>query len=379
MSPEKDKRFTEDFIRKWSKAAEEKKRKQISRNERILRNQEAILKKDPRNHRIWFARGLLLVEMGRFREAIRCFDAVIKLDPKNRAVYNAKASALMQAGDVDEAVKWYKRALDTTSAYIDEKIAVALSEKASVDEILHQMALESEEWEKVETRTCPICGATVKRETKICPSCDWEFYEEEIERITPVKEEVKPERELTEEELRERLIERIETFRMRGFEVGPLIRTLRTNLQRAKTAVAQFEENVEEVTKLRERLETLDTSGFEGKVKELKTLFRSPYNIFVIRTEFDKLASRIQARKAKKPLAPRIRPERRVPAVGLTNGRRGRVNGLARARRVIGLTNGRVNGLVNGLGRVNGITNGLAYRFQTMKTGLVNGLTNGNG
>ncbi|TET90434.1 MAG: tetratricopeptide repeat protein, partial [Methanomassiliicoccales archaeon] len=393
MSPEKDKRFTEDFVRKWSRAGEVRKKKQVSKNERILKNQEEILKRNPRNHKIWFARGTLLVEMGRHEEAIRCFDAVIKLDPKNRAVYNAKASALMRMGDTDEAVKWYRKALAVTSEDVDRKLTETLSEEAPVEEILRQMSEESKEWEvKVETRTCPICGATVKKETKICPSCDWEFYDEELEKKVFAEEEVKPERELTEEEMRERLIQKVDTFRMQGFEVGPLVRTIRTEPHRARSATEQFEENVEKVKEYRKQLEGMDTTRFESRVKELEALFRSPYNIFVIRKEFDKLVSRVKARRARKAPPSKVSLERKPPAVGLTNGRRGRVNGLVKDRKAIGLTNGRtgrvnglvngrgrVNGITNGLGMVNGITNGLTYRFQTMKTGLVNGLTNGNG
>ncbi|UCD92716.1 MAG: tetratricopeptide repeat protein, partial [Methanobacteriota archaeon] len=401
MSPEKDKKFTEDFVRKWSRTADERKKKQISKNERILKNQEEILKKDPRNHKIWFARGSLLVEMARYEEAIRCFDAVIKLDPKNKAVYNAKASALMRMGNMDEAAEWYSKALVATSEDVDRALTEILSEEAPVDEILRQMVEESREWEvEVETRDCPICGATVRKDTKICPSCDWEFYDEELEPKAFAEEEVKPERELTEEEVREKLIEKVDTFRMQGCEVTPLVRTIRTEPHRARSAVEQFEENIEKVKEYRSKLEGMDTTGFESRIKELEILFRSPYNIFVIRGEFEKLVSRREARRAKR--ARRPEPERKPPAVGLTNGRRGRVNGLAKDRKTIGLTNGRtgrvnglvngrgrvngitnglgmVNGVTNGMGRVNGITNGLAYRFQTMKTGLVNGLTNGNG
>jgi len=74
---------------------------------------------------------------------------------------------------------------------------------------------------------------------------------------------------------------------------------------------------------------------------------------------------------------------------GLTNGLRGRVNGLTNGLgrgRVNGLTNGltrgRVNGLTNGLGRVNGLTNGLTRgRVNGLTNGLgrVNGFTNGRG
>ena len=129
MPPEKDKRFTEDFIRKWSKAGGVRKKKAVSKNERILKNQEEILKKDPRNHKIWFARGILLAEMGRFEEAVRCFDAVMKLDPTNRAVYNSKASSLNQIGKTEESAKWYKRALLISAEEVDSNIGAILSEE----------------------------------------------------------------------------------------------------------------------------------------------------------------------------------------------------------------------------------------------------------
>ena len=67
---------------------------------------------------------------------------------------------------------------------------------------------------------------------------------------------------------------------------------------------------------------------------------------------------------------------------GLTNGSKGRINGLGRTN---GLTNGHTNGLtngskgrVNGLGRTNGRTNGLTNGITNgVRVGRVNGLTNG--
>ncbi len=392
MPPDKDKRFTEDFIRKWSRAGGIRKKKPLTKNEKILKNQEEILKKDPRNHKIWFARGILLSEMGRFSDAIRCFDAVMKLDPTNKAVFNSKASALMQMGDASEAARWYKRALEVSSRNVDEDVRARLIEELPAEEVIREMIEESRGWEEtIETRDCPICGSKVLRTTTICPTCEWEFYDEEYKELLPEKEKVRPESELTEVEQRERLIQKVETYRLEGFEVSPLIRTLKTEPYRAKSAVAQFEENVEEVKGFREKLESLDTTEFETKIAELEQLFRSPYNIYAIRNEFEKLLSRIEAREAKRAARPSVPVARRPAAEGLTNGLRGRVNGLRKERavgltngrrgRVNGLTNGlgRVNGMINGVGRVNGLTNGLVYRFQTMKTGLVNGLTNGNG
>jgi tetratricopeptide (TPR) repeat protein len=411
MPPDKDKRFTEDFVRKWSRAGDDKK-KPMSKNERILKNQQEILKKDPRNHKIWFARGILLAEMGRFKEALRCFDAVIKLDPRNKAVYNSKASALLQMGEIEQSSKWYRRALDMSSEEVAPEIRATMSEQLPAEEVIREMIEESKEWEDtVRMRTCPICGSNVLWEAKICPTCEWEFHDEDYKELDFEEEDVKPDRELTEEEVRERLIDKIEDYRLEGFEVSPIIRTLKTEPQRAKSAVAQFEENVAEIRKFKKNLESLDTTGFDMKLKEMDQLFRSPYNMFAIRNEYDKLLKRIEAREAKRTGRPRRRIAREPTPVGLTNGQRGRVNDLGKDRpvgltngrkgrvngmvngrgRVNGLTNGmghvngmtngvgRVNGMVNGRGRVNGVTNGLIYRFQTMKTGLVNGLTNGNG
>jgi len=395
MSPDKDKRFTEDFIRKWSRAGGARKKKRLTKNEKILKNQEEILKKDPRNHKIWFARGILLTEMGKFPDAIRCFDAVMKLDPKNKAVFNSKASALMQMGDASEAARWYKRALEVSSRNVDEETRARLIEDLPAEEVIREMIEESRGWEEtIRTRDCPICGSSVLRTTMICPTCEWEFYDEEYKELLPEEKKVRPESELTEGEQRERLIQKVETYRLEGFEVSPLIRTLKTEPHRAKSAVAQFEENVKEIKGFREKLKSLDTTEFETKIIELEQLFRSPYNIYAIRNEFEKLLSRIEARGAKRAARPRVPVARRPAAEGLTNGLRGRVNGLGRERAgltngrrgrvngmVNGLTNGlgRVNGMINGVGRVNGLTNGLVYRFQAMKTGLVNGLTNGNG
>lgn len=381
MPPDKDKRFTEDFVRKWSRAGGAKK-KQISKNERILKNQQEILRKDPRNHKIWFARGILLAEMGRFGKALRCFDAVIKLDPRNKAVYNSKASALLQMGEIEQSSTWYRRALDMSSEEIAPEIGAAMSEQLPAEEVLREMIEESREWEEtIRTRACPICGSNVLWEAKICPTCEWEFHDEDYEELAFDEEDIRPERELTEGEMRERLIRKIEEYRLEGYEVAPIVRTMKTEPHRARGAVAQFEENVAEIRKFKKNLESMETTGFDMKLKEMDQLFRSPYNMFAIRNEYDKLIRRIEARQAKRTKRPRARIGREPATVGLTNGMRGRVNGLGKDRPA-GLTNGRmgrINGMVNGRGRINGVTNGLIYRFQTMKTGLVNGITNGNG
>ncbi|MEE9116666.1 MAG: tetratricopeptide repeat protein, partial [Thermoplasmata archaeon] len=267
MPPDKDKRFTEDFVRKWSRAGGGKKR-QLSKNERILRNQQEILGKDPRNHKIWFARGILLAEMGRFGEALRCFDAVIKLDPRNKAVYNSKASALLQMGEIGQSSIWYRRALDMSSEEVAPEIGAAMSEQLPVEEVIREMIEESREWEEtVRMRTCPICGSSILWEAKICPTCEWEFHDEDYEELAFDEKEIKPERELTEEEMRERLIGKIEEYRLEGYEVSPIVRTLKTEPHRAKSVVAQFEENVAEIKKFKKNLESMETTGFEMKLK----------------------------------------------------------------------------------------------------------------
>ena len=68
----KEKRFTKEFVEKWSKTTEE----ESSPEEAILEKQRRLLEKDPKNERAWYARGLLLMDMGRNGEALECLDRV---------------------------------------------------------------------------------------------------------------------------------------------------------------------------------------------------------------------------------------------------------------------------------------------------------------
>ncbi|TLZ63942.1 MAG: hypothetical protein E6K13_03990, partial [Methanobacteriota archaeon] len=97
--------------------------------------------------------------------------------------------------------------------------------------------------------------------------------------------------------------------------------------------------------------------------------------------------NRVERKVAAKPVD-RV-GEPKVPVSTEPAGRRGMTNGLARQspRGGMGRTNGLTNGLggrTNGVGRTNGLqgggqTNGLTNGLASLRRGMTNGLTNGNG
>src|SRR4030042_824726 len=90
----KEKRFTKEFAEKYSKTSYE----ESTPENAILEKQRKLLEKDPKNVKVWFARGLLLMDMGRSKEALDCMDRVVDLNSAHPGVWNARAEVLRRLG-----------------------------------------------------------------------------------------------------------------------------------------------------------------------------------------------------------------------------------------------------------------------------------------
>jgi tetratricopeptide (TPR) repeat protein len=369
MPRKKKKKFTEDFVKKWKETTTDE---EVTKTKRILRRQEELLKKHPKNVNLWFARGELLRSMGEHEKAVKCYDAVMKLEPGHKAVYNARANALAALGRRDEAVESYEKVLQLAKEAEEEVAEVEpaiedlekLIEEVAPPEELEEIAEEPGPPEESEEYfTCPMCGELLDPEESVCSTCGTEFLEEVdeeeiLERLEALESDIMEEDEEEEEPSAEEQAYRkkLEKWRREGYNVLPLEEVLQAEPHRSRTAFFQFEENLRKVGILRESLQSMPAEGYEEDIEKIELMLRSPYKIWAIEAEMESLWQRIEADQRREVAPPeREAPPRVPPREGLINGRRR--EGL--------IPPGRINGLINGI--------------ESAKTGLINGLTNGVG
>ncbi|MEE9341106.1 MAG: tetratricopeptide repeat protein, partial [Thermoplasmata archaeon] len=369
MPRKKKKKFTEDFMKKWKETTSDE---EVTKTKRILRRQEELLKKHPKNVNLWFARGEVLRSMGEHEKALKCYDAVVNLEPGHKAVHNARASALAALGKRDEAVESYEKALqlakeaeeevaDVEPAIEDlEKLIEDVTPLDELEEIAEEPAPPEEPEEYF---ACPMCGELLDPEESRCSTCGTEFLEEVdeeeiLERLEALESEIMEEDEEEEEPSAEEQAYRkkLEKWRREGYNVLPLEEVLRAEPHRSRTAFFQFEENLRKVGILKESLQSMPTEGYEEDIEKIELMLRSPYKIWAIEAEMESLWQKIETEQRREVAPPeREAPPRVPPREGLINGRRR--EGL--------IPPGRINGLINGI--------------ESAKTGLINGLTNGVG
>lgn len=369
MPRKKKKKFTEDFVKKWKETTTDE---EVTKTKRILRRQEELLKKHPKNVNLWFARGELLRSMGEHEKALKCYDAVMKLEPGHKAVHNARANALTALGKRDEAVESYEKALRLAKE-AEEEVADVEPAIEDLEKLIEEVA-PPEELEEIaeepgppedsdEYFTCPMCGELLDPEESICSTCGTEFLEEVdeeeiLERLEALESDIMEEDEGEEEPSAEEQAYRkkLEKWRREGYNVLPLEEVLAAEPQRSRTAFFQFEENLKKVGILKESLQSMPAEGYEEDIEKIELMLRSPYKIWAIEAEMESLWQRIEADQRREVAPPeREAPPRVPPREGLINGRR--KEGL--------IPPGRINGLINGI--------------ESAKTGLINGLTNGVG
>ncbi|MCK4456131.1 MAG: FG-GAP repeat protein [Thermoplasmata archaeon] len=369
MPRKKKKKFTEDFMKKWKETTSDE---EVTKTKRILRRQEELLKKHPKNVSLWFARGELLRSMGEHEKALKCYDAVVKLEPGHKAVHNARASALAALGKRDGAVESYEKALQLAKEAEEEVAEVEpaiedlekLIEEVTPPDELEEIAEEPAPPEEPEEYfACPMCGELLDPEESRCSTCGTEFLEEVdeeeiLERLEALESDIMEEEEEEEEPSAEEQAYRkkLEKWRREGFNVLPLEEVLQAEPQRSRTAFFQFEENLKKVGILKESLQSMPSEGYEEDIEKIELMLRSPYKIWAIEAEMESLWQKIEAEQKREVAPPEREAPPRVPLrEGLINGRRR--EGL--------IPPGRINGLINGI--------------ESAKTGLINGLTNGVG
>ena len=60
----------------------------------------------------WYNKGVGLVKMGRYGEAVNCFDRIIDLNPNNADAWTNRGRVLIEMGRYEEAIESYDRAIE---------------------------------------------------------------------------------------------------------------------------------------------------------------------------------------------------------------------------------------------------------------------------
>ncbi len=134
--PSNKKRFTEDFVAKWSKTSDGD---GDGTSDDLLRRQQKLLKRDPKNARLWFAYGETLLSLGRAKEALSSFAKAEKLDATLPRISLALASVHSLLGNVKEASERYLKALRSECERIEHPYLFTLTTEYKVDQIVDKI------------------------------------------------------------------------------------------------------------------------------------------------------------------------------------------------------------------------------------------------
>ena len=363
------KKFAQDFAEKWSRTTSE----DGDAVRQALHRQEQILERDPDNVRVWYARGLLLSDIGRHSEALLCFDRVASQEPTFRGVWAARAYLLRRLGREADASESLRKALLVVAQNVSPEQHEALT---GTEAMLGEM----EKWSKEGLDVRPLERILEKDPPKALRV--FLSFNQSVERIR----EVRP---------------KIEALRDRGKDVTWALDALKKpfDFPVYETEIRQL------VLPVRTREPPRPAPSPVVPPQPTPLSPEPEVHLEVPATPAPRPRDGAVSRLPKpKVLAPPVtgipdpsrtsRPEmtaRHVESAGvgktngLTNGRRGQTNGLGKTN---GLTNGRrgqtnglgkTNGLTNGSQRTAGVTNGLVNGLQSARTGMTNGITNGLG
>ncbi len=96
IEPEEEKAIAKDFLKRWKRVSEEEGEMGTRRLEEELRHYESLLDADPTLERAWEKKAMLLVELGRFEDAIECYDKLTELNPDKEEDYKLEVLNLVK-------------------------------------------------------------------------------------------------------------------------------------------------------------------------------------------------------------------------------------------------------------------------------------------
>jgi uncharacterized repeat protein (TIGR01451 family) len=131
VAPVEEKAITKDFLKRWKRVSEGEEEEGTRRLEEELRHYESLLYADPTLQRAWEKKAMILVELGRFEEAIECYDKLAELNPDKEEEFKLEVLNLVKE----------REGLDETQGELEEVAPVDEMEEiekaiAHYDELL---------------------------------------------------------------------------------------------------------------------------------------------------------------------------------------------------------------------------------------------------
>ena len=130
----------------------------------LLAFYDVHLEESPQDAALWYARALLLLDLGEFQEALRSIDGAIRLDPSRRSMI-VRSRVLSSMKDATKAAEALRGTLGGLIEEGEARVEVAADEevRATSDalEALTSLAV----------RECPTCGEGLLPDARVCPAC----------------------------------------------------------------------------------------------------------------------------------------------------------------------------------------------------------------
>src|SRR2546428_636078 len=261
---------------------------------------------------LWYARALLLIDMGELPEALKSIDTAARLNPASRRVMTVRARVLSSMQETTQSAQALRQSLTGLIQKAEPPVHVVETPDIEDPEAMATFdALES--LSALAEKQCPTCGEPVLPDARVCPACGKKL--EPVSTLRELAEELFAETPLPEE------------LPAAGAPLAPEPE-LKKIVKRPPSLPAASEPAEEEGIEVESALPP-------------KIAAEDSVDLAVV--------------KAKPPAHPMevSAPRERLAPAPQARFRRGLING---------------HGLVNGSGRVNGLVNGLGFMDASVVT-----------
>ena len=131
----------------------------------LLAFYDVHIEESPQDTDLWYARALLLLDMGELPEAMRSIEYAARMDPASRKAMIVRSRVLSAMKETKQAAAGFR---GTVAALVEEgqvRVRKAAEEEAKVT----SKALEA--LTALAGRECPTCGESVLPDARVCPAC----------------------------------------------------------------------------------------------------------------------------------------------------------------------------------------------------------------
>ena len=262
---------------------------------------------------LWYARALLLIDMGEFPEALKSIETATRLDPTSRRVMTVRSRVLASMQETTQSAEALRGSLTGLIRAAGGQQVQVLEEEAAVDPEVKATSEALESLSALAERECPTCGEPVVPDARVCPACGNKL--EAVPSLRELAAQLLEEEPLADEAAAHEAVPEARAEPERAIEPAP---------------------SVPGISKREGEEEPEEESASEPEV--------APEPV-------DRAVPRPAQRR---PVEPSVSRERTLQAPQ-DRFRRGLING---------------HGLVNGRGRVNGLVNGLGFIDTSLMTEL---------